>query len=198
MGRAEHDVAQLVEDRDPLITSRAASDRDHPDRLDVAGPRLRQSGRRAGERGASSGDRVNSVGLAGPMTGLTVRAVNLDDIDALAGKVSSEAGPIPVPSTPTLTISPKPASQTRSGTTPNLRGHPDGDRGPRSSGAPTNTSSLPVSARPLSRLGGVVLIGPSMWRTRSGRGSPDRSHRLGPLVRAVFRVGRSSGGVSRS
>jgi len=68
--------------------------------------------RPARQDGPGGLDGVEGVRLAALAPGLAVLAVDLDDRDPCSGQVAGDARPIgPVPSTPTLTISPKPLSQ---------------------------------------------------------------------------------------
>ena len=94
VGCGEAQVAHLVQDRDPLSRRRPASDSDHPDCLDLPGTRLGHAGRCPRQCGSGSGDRVDGVGLAGPMSGLSVRSVDLDDSNAFASQVSGDAGAV--------------------------------------------------------------------------------------------------------
>jgi hypothetical protein len=87
-------VANLVQDGDPFIDRRATGDHQHPDRFDVAVTMLRLAGRRLRERGPCRSDRIDIIGLAVTVTGLTVRSIHLHDSDALATQMTREAGAI--------------------------------------------------------------------------------------------------------
>jgi hypothetical protein len=84
-------VAQLIERRDAFLDGGATSDHQHPDRFDVAGARLRRAPRRARQRCSSRRHGIQRVGLASSMAGLTVRAIDLNDLDARPLQLSGEA-----------------------------------------------------------------------------------------------------------
>ncbi len=70
------------------------------------------------------------------------------------------------------------ASQSRSGTTPNLRRHPNGDRGPRTPGAPAN--SLPGSSL-------STRVGSGWQRGTSARREAGRVISSNPCADALMR-----------
>ena len=94
IGCGEAEMAELVEQLDAHLTSRAVRHQQHPDRFHVA---IRGLGHAVGptaECRSSGLDRVDGVGLAVTTPGLTIGAINLDHLHPGAAQEAGQARPV--------------------------------------------------------------------------------------------------------
>jgi hypothetical protein len=92
IGRAEHEMTDLIQILDPHVAARAAHDQQRADRFDITIRGFRDPPSAARQRRAGRFDRVELIGLAVAAPFLTVGTVDLDHDQAPAAQMTRQPG----------------------------------------------------------------------------------------------------------